>query len=107
MNEMIERVAEAIGGVFAAEQERLVDAAMAVDGSLTGIADEVMAKCARAAIEAMREPTEAMLDAGADHMHEAIDYSLEPGEGIDGYHVDPVWQAMIDAALKNDTPPTP
>lgn len=54
---------------------------------------------ARVAIEAMREPTQAMLDAGADHMHEAIDFSPEPGEGIDGYDVSPVWDAMIDAAL--------
>lgn len=44
------------------------------------------AECARAAIAAMREPTEAMLEAGGDP------YLDVP--------VSAIWRAMIDAALK-------
>lgn len=45
-------------------------------------ADEMAAMAARAAIEAMREPTDAMVDVGEDE------------EGSIN-----IWQAMIDAAL--------
>jgi len=44
-------------------------------------------KEARAALSAMREPTDAMLDAGWKGFGE-------------GEECEPVWQAMIDAALK-------
>lgn len=48
---------------------------------------------ARAAIEAMREPTEHMLDYGA--CHEDQDHDI-----FDEGHISrEVWQAMIDAAL--------
>lgn len=52
---------------------------------------ECILRCARAAIEAMREPTPAIVDAGFDFM--------------DAYRADiaayarECWQAMIDAAL--------
>ena len=55
---------------------------------------------ARAAIEAMRELPDPILDIGADAMAtDGVCFSLEPGEGIDGYDSKPVWTAMIDAIL--------
>jgi hypothetical protein len=48
-------------------------------------------KLARAAIAAMREPTEAMLKAGT------LAYET-PGKGF----LIGAWQAMIDAAMKDD-----
>lgn len=57
-------------------------------------------KEARAAIEAMREPTEAMCKAGGDlHTHEqacATDYGFE----ADNEAMGRVFETMIDAALK-------
>ena len=50
------------------------------------------------AINAMREPTRDMVEAG-DERH-AKCWSLEPGEGYDENPTLPVYQAMIDAALK-------
>lgn len=44
---------------------------------------------ARAAIEAMREPTEAMVDAGV----------LDVKADVSFFDVNETWQAMIDAAL--------
>lgn len=55
---------------------------------------------ARAAIEAMREPTEAMWDAAEEHNSGGggimDDGSLERNV----YDLEKVWPAMIDAALK-------
>jgi hypothetical protein len=45
---------------------------------------------ARAAIEAMREPTEAMVDAGA----------VAEGDGNLAVQARSLWDAMIDAALR-------
>lgn len=96
---MVERVARAIS----ADMERgFPPRVQSSWETLSDQARETMMLRARAAIAAMREPTEAVLNAGADHMHEAIDYSMEPGEGIDGYYVTPVWQAMIDQALAEE-----
>lgn len=52
---------------------------------------------ARAAIEAMRAPTSAMVEAG--------DACEGPAAGFESYgpkHADDVWAAMIDAALKDE-----
>jgi hypothetical protein len=82
---MIERVARAI-----ARAHRIGDLFIAPDGSAhksepwQGFVDH-----ARAAIAAMREPTEAMASEGAF----AVDGLFEPGAVA-------VWQAMTDAALK-------
>lgn len=74
MSEMIERVAEAImGAVF----NKAMDA------------DPRSRMMARAAIEAMHEPTEAMAIAGKENNF--------------GYYPNEAWRAMIDAAL---TPPS-
>lgn len=55
--------------------------------------DENYMRLSRAAIEAMREPTEAMIDAGYD-----VGYSPDP------LPTDEVWRAMINAALVPSPP---
>lgn len=56
---------------------------------------------ARAAIEAMREPTEAMLRAGGDEPYLATSGSpLVFAEVRDVVAPENIWQAMIDAALE-------
>ncbi len=91
---MIERVADAI-----------YDAA-AGDAQSPGISDRLAALLARAAIVAMREPTEGMLKAGAMPM---VNMPLGngtmtkvPGLGAGPYSM---WPRMIDAALEE--PPKP
>ena len=75
---MIERVARAIRDVIPAGDDYPTDAA-------------------RAAIEAMREPTEAMMGDGADAgAHAVLNGELHPESRSVGL----VWAAMIDAALK-------
>lgn len=54
---------------------------------------------AAVAIEAMREPTDEMLDAADDVRHKCLEWSSEPGEGLDGMNWIPAWEAMIAAAL--------
>lgn len=78
MNEIVERLAQIIH-----------------DGRRTyKSSDEV----ARSVIAAMREPTEAMVDAADDT--DALCWSLEPGEGLDAVIWSVAWKAMIDEALK-------
>lgn len=72
---MVERVAKAIRDCEASH-----------DGSLPWIEH-----CARAAIEAMREPTQAMLDAGDEYDMQFVDEGGYPWE---------YYRVMIDAALK-------
>jgi hypothetical protein len=52
---------------------------------------------ARAAIDAMREHTEAMLDAGTAALWDAC-FGSDPG-WLPGSKANEVWQEMIDAAL--------
>jgi hypothetical protein len=81
MSEMIEQVAEAL----IAANERL---------SWTEARD-----LARVVIEAMREPTDAMIVAGffdADHSIESVGDLAPPPEDQPRL----IWQAMIDEALK-------
>jgi hypothetical protein len=78
MSEMIERVALAIDG--------------AMFDSVQMPCGERQAFVARAAIEAMREPTNAMHKAGNDKMD-----SMVAGDG-DAF-CEHVWRLMIDAAL--------
>jgi hypothetical protein len=86
MNEMVERVARAIAAKSAAVRpgDRLE-----IDECWQDYALE-----ARAAIEAMREPSEWMVSMG--------DIAMADGRG--GYNDGtsrPVWQDMIDAALRD------
>ena len=59
------------------------------------VVDRLINKAVKAAIEAMRSPTEAMLEA-ADSTHSLCDpgpYPSSPGDSE-------IWQSMIDAALE-------
>lgn len=71
MNDMIERVAKAI--------------------ALRDTTDEFA--MTRAAIEAMREPTEEMIKVG---------FSMTATAQSGTIDIEEVWQAMLDAALKDD-----
>ena len=86
MSEMIEKVARAI----AAEDIHLAAAFSGV-GSVNAQHYErkIAFQMARAAIEAMREPTEAMIDKGA----------VAEGDGNLAVEAQNIWQAMIDGAL--------
>jgi hypothetical protein len=76
LNKMIDRVASAIS---------------ALDTNIVANDYEAMA---RAVIAAMREPTEAMIDAAPD---EAVGWSE-----IARRHAADYWRAMVDAALAED-----
>ncbi len=78
-DDLVERVARAMFVVESDDPD---------DPGVWEYAAENYRALARAAIEAMREPTEAMIDAGAIYAD------------CNGAHG--AWQAMIDAALKED-----
>jgi len=65
--------------------ERVARALLVADRS--AITPDYYQRMARAAIEAMREPTEAMLDAGVNFRERNA-------------RTEQIWQAMIDEALK-------
>ena len=65
---------------------------------LVGSLGDAWKHLARAAIVAMREPTEDMCEAG-EHSNFLM-WSPEEGEGLDGANMEKAWHAMIDAALK-------
>lgn len=85
MTDMVTRVAEAIARKL--QDEGVLDV-YGVD--LNGIA--------RAAIEAMREPTKAMLDAVSEE-EERQGYVAAAYESMDA---ESAWPVMIDAALKDN-----
>jgi hypothetical protein len=60
--------------------------------SCDGFVDDGDRRAARAAVEAMREPTEAMCKAGA--------HSMDRDYGDDSITADEMWSAMIDAILR-------
>lgn len=79
MSEMIERVAKAI---------------MTANDQSTGIRFSYLCHdMARAAIEAMREPTRAMVEAA----HDKLDWGYPDGVDANFYVA---WEEMIDEALK-------
>ncbi len=92
MSEMIERVARAMYHRAAMEVVKdLPNADREMDGwtlLLSETSREVWRDSVRAAIAAMREPTEEMKDAGDDLMDDTVECSHN------------VWNAMIDAALR-------
>ena len=88
---MVERVASAIDAVAGPEFE---DGALGGGASHEGAKDfrqEQVALCARAAIEAMREPTEKMVLGGADVTRDRVRALA-------------VYYAMIGAALEEKNP---
>ncbi len=80
MSEMVERVAAAMNAHLGRHAE-------------AGFGMAEMTDIARAAIVAMREPTQEILDACAD--------AVPMGEGTPKW----LWQVMIDAALAEETKP--
>lgn len=91
MTDMVTRVAEAIGEQLKLEDGGygFVSPAMDEDGEVTDrmVVDATvrLRELARAAIEAMREPTKAMMDAIGQTALQAR-----------------IWQSMLDAALKEN-----
>jgi hypothetical protein len=87
--EMIERVARTLNSeVFDPEVLRVYGDLWAYD------ARDKALKQARAAIEAMREPTGFMKTSGL------YSHALDEAESLNIEHVGEVWRAMIDEALK-------
>lgn len=85
MGEMIERVARAIDPVLWKNLDRAISEGWPTDiVAMARFATTDSCLRARAAIEAMREPTVAMLDVAV----------ASPADAI------PRWRGMIDAALK-------
>lgn len=84
MSEMVERVAKAIEGVMFATHELPLSAGMHAN----------YCKVAEAAIEAMREPTTDMCNAGTRSL--ALDWNI----CCDGRIAPDLWQIMIDELLK-------
>ena len=95
MSEMIERVAKELHEKLSHQD---------IDGYLGANFD--LKSVARAAIEAMREPTKAQLEAAEDIVVGFDDFACGDGNiylGIPGYpqKARDVWSALIDAALKD------
>lgn len=81
-NEMIERVAKVLNPFNS-------DACTCIECNIMRQNEKLAAiELAKAVIEAMKEPTEAMLDAGANY--------VEEGSSVIG-----CWENMIEAALKD------
>lgn len=92
---MVERVARAIYEAFGRESEyvgkyEFFDGATTLDGQFD------LKEVARAAISAMRTPTEAMKCAGARKMTADV-----PSKPQYRYGVPSIYEAMIDAALED------
>lgn len=89
MSEMIERVAKAAYSSLFIDGDKWPEV-------LCSVSAEQFRKAARAAIEAMREPTQIMINAG-----ESCDDEGSPNDGDFGRvaNAEEHWQAMIDAAL--------
>jgi hypothetical protein len=95
MSEMVERVARVL-----ARHYDLLEHGVASDATWQGWTD-----AARAAIEAMREPTDAMLDAPGDLLCAIGDQAEYEGKFMAGFDdiedaSEAIWKQMIDAALK-------
>ncbi len=91
MSEMVERVAMAMW----AKKEQLTPNPRVSWENAEAKDQAFMLEVARAAIEAMREPTEAMKDAGGMELAGLWDSDDSPYSAAEN-----VWLACIDAALK-------
>lgn len=92
MNEMIERVARAY-------RAKIVEFVPTIPNDITDPIEPQELELARAAIEAMREPTYGMLKASAK-LHGAEE--VRAGVGIDCFLPLNCYRAMIDVALKDE-----
>lgn len=98
MTDMIEKVAKAIAVAdLNASAKSLPDVPMETMAEYVRLAveDGHYQAMARAAIEAMREPTDAMLDDGRDRANDYLDCGCYSSQETVGE----CWKAMIDAAL--------
>ena len=93
MSEMIDRVAEALAQSFRDTVAKVSGQSWEETG-VTLPSREVFERYARAAIEAMREPTEAMVQSGCVWFRQ-YDPDFDPLSD----NINNAWQAMIDAAL--------
>lgn len=96
---MIERVARAIASTPPNERTEYRDSGAVIVRDFE--------RTARAAIEAMREPTEAQLEAAEEIVVGYDDFACGDGNiylGIPGYpqKARDVWAALVDAALKEN-----
>ncbi len=103
MSEMIERVARAIGAADLEQGGQINDSEMG--DYFFEKYQHLYIPMARAAIEAMREPTKAQLEAAEDIVVGYDDFACGDGNiylGITGYpqKASEVWTALVDAALK-------
>jgi len=95
---MVERVARALA----------TNEGLAPDGLCHGISPdgarnwEIYVSNARAAIEAMAEPTEDMQNIGNNRYNEMVRNSPIKDHSAYRPHIYEAWQAMIDAALGGD-----
>jgi hypothetical protein len=106
VSEMIERVAKAIAETIALAhikhnlreigQEDQIEEYLKMFPIKLTLADS---EVARAAIEAMREPSMEMCSAGEESGF--LHWSPEEGEGLDEVDMAVAYRAMIDAALDN------
>lgn len=93
MSEMVERVARAICAADDEPWDELGETSE--DNAPFGYSRQWYRGLARAAIAAMREPTEEMISGEGVHEHVHWDYSCYVCGGAQEH-----WYAMIDAALK-------
>lgn len=100
MSEMVERVARALA---AAEFYQFPETDKFIEANWHQFAPELAERYrirARAAIAAMREPTEVMVEAGYQPS------GFEPSDvGVSHEDASDLYQAMIDAALAEETKP--
>lgn len=108
MSEMIERVARAICVSDGLDPDRKFKSSDISDGKAPHeLAWHEYQPAARAAVEAMRVPTEAQLEAAEEIVVGYDDFACGDGNiylGIPGYpqKASDVWSALIDAALKEN-----
>ncbi len=95
MNEIVDRIAKVLCERAVAENDPQSDFNMLSWSALSEEGKDEWRSDARAVIEAMREPTNSMMEAGSFAMPIVEGYSMPDDEKN-------VWQAMIDAALASD-----
>lgn len=95
--EMVERVARAVGAALVREWRKTDPTAPDWNGWPAGERDNIRL-LARAAIEAMREPTDAMIEAGAPRVA-AMFSELAASKTASGAHAISAYRHMISAAL--------
>lgn len=97
MSTMVEKVAKAIADAFTNGNVQLED--------MPEHHRRPHMEAARAAIEAMMEPSKMMVEAGYEKINENIDfwnYESDSGYSVEDIAPSETWRAMIQAALKEE-----